>query len=318
MWTLRAALLCVACNAAPRPPVGTPIAVAPAPRVIEAPPSECLRDADCKEKPRPNSTAAVCEAGRCDAWDINKLRAWAIAQGVELPAPVELPSLTDVQWIDKTKPNTLYADGALFWPEAKKCVAIKMRWQEPTLIGNVAADYGANPAANGAVVYTLSLGASVILSGPGSMTKHADGTESAWGIGEARQLGHHLAPPFEGALRYHGVRMQKDVTCPAANLQADPRCVPCLRCTKYVVGEGSIEAFSGGHLTKLAKKDPPAGDPVCVACPPDQGMSDKLARFNWLVGPLVRVEVPKDRAEPGFFRKLTDCETDRKTKASTM
>lgn len=297
----------LACSAAPRATVDTPIPLMPAAK--EPDPRECMVDVNC-------GAGKVCEANKCVTWSVEQLRAWAKTTGVEVPESVPPPpDLEGVAWIDRTKANVLYADGALFWPTVNKCVPLKMTWSEGALVGGVAAKFGENPDGNGVVRYTLRINSTAILSGPGAITKTKDG-ESGWGIGEANQLGHHLSPPFDDGLRYRGWLVRKTVACVTGNLQSDARCQACYRCKAYELRDVSMEPGAMLGFAKPTKAiETPSGDPVCVPCPTIDEREEKLARFKPLTANLETLGEHTSDTGPAFYRKAAACEADRKARA---
>ncbi len=311
-------LVMVACSAAPRPPVDTPIAVAPAPSAPARPAPECTVDADCEKKARSKDTTAVCESNKCGAWSVVQLRAWAATTGFDVPESVPPPpKLADVAWIDRKKANTLYVDSEVFWPgNAKaKCVPITARFQEPgSLVALIAAKFGENPEGNGVTHYNLMMHEELILTGPGAQTI-SKGSVSGWGIGEARTLGRHLESPTSDALRYGGWRVRKSVKCTHGNLQIDPRCTPCERCIEFRLQDVSLEPMTSIGYKKARPALKASGDePVCVACPAIDEKASKLRRFEPLTVGLVTLR--EGHEGPAFFRKLGDCEKDRKERAA--
>lgn len=314
------ALVCiviVACSAPPRPPVDTPIAIAPGPSTPPEPSTpECVVDADCEKRPRPKDTAAVCESSRCGAWSVPQLRAWAATTGLDLPESVPPPpKLAEVAWIDRKKPNVLFVDSDELWPGQTKarCVPIQARWTGAGFLrAAIAATFGQNPEGDGVTHYGLDMHEHLVLTGPGGKSK--DGT--VWGIGEARSLGYHLESSTDGALRYRGWRVRKTVMCSNGNLQIDPRCTPCERCIAYRIQDVSLESMTAIGYKKSKPALKPMGDePMCVACPAIDDKAAKLSRFKPLTDGLVTLR-EGGRTGPAFFRKLGDCEKDRKERAT--
>jgi hypothetical protein len=309
----------MACSAAPRPPPATPIAVLPPPAdpapVKKGP--ECVVDSDCKIE-KPKNSVAVCENNKCEAWGIDRAKPWALARFPELAKIVHPPTASEVSWIDRKKPNTLYLDEAVIWPhKGKKCFAVRLDWSEQGLHGEVTAEYGALPYKKDPSVYDLDLSAHVILSGPGGHTTNAKGeVTSAWGLGEANQLGHALALETERGLLYRAALVHVFVNCAdEKNLQTDPRCKPCMQCGGYKIRWVSAEPNVGFlTLPSKQKKVTPEGPPSCMQCANDSAY-DTIGRFSLVTDDVISVTEPTYDG-PGFFRKAADCEADRKARAA--
>jgi hypothetical protein len=313
--------LMMACSAAPRPPPATPIAVLPPP-VDPAPVKkgpECVVDRDCKIE-KPKNAVAVCENNKCEAWGVDKAKPWAFERFPELAKIVQPPTASEVSWIDRKKPNTLYLDEAVIWPhKGKKCFAVRLDWSEQGLHGVVTAEYGALPYKKDPTTYDLDLAAQVILSGPGGHTTNAKGeVTSAWGLGEANQLGHSLALDTDRGLLYRAARVHISVHCgDATNLQADPRCKACWQCGPYKIARVSAEpniGFLSFSPSVQKKKATPEGAPSCIQCTNDLAY-DTVDRFSIVTDDVISVTEPTYDG-PGFFRKAADCEADRKARAA--
>jgi hypothetical protein len=311
--------LAMACTAAPRPPPATPIAVLPPPTdpapVNKGP--QCVADRDCKIEKTKN-TVAVCENNKCEAWGIDKVKPWAMQRFPALAKVVHPVSLADIAWIDHKKPNTLYVDEAVFWPDkGKKCFGVRLDWDEHGLHGVIASQYGGNPYKNGASVYDLDLAGYVLQSGPGGHTTNAKGeVTSGWGLGDATVLGHSLALDTERGLLYRAAAVHISVDCAdEKNLQSDPRCKPCMQCGGYTIGQSSADP----HIHFLTfkphvKQQVPEGPPSCIACANDAAY-DTIGRFSLVTDDVISVTEPTYDG-PGFFRKAADCEADRKARAA--
>lgn len=257
----------------------------------------------------------MCEAGRCEVWSRERLRAWAFAALPELASLPKPPSLADVPWLDGAAKATLWVDAAELWSQGapKGCVPIAFTKHEGSLFANLPVKFGENPKANGVWSYTLQLGAGASLLGPGWHTKTKDGG-AAGGIGEYRRLGHHLIAPLEDALRYRGAHVGKRVVCDDRDLEPDPRCPRCVRCVRYEARNVSLAphvGFGYGKKKPTAAEVDASQPPVCIGCPSDE-RRDRLARFELgLAG--VDTVVPL-ASGPAFFRAAKACSADREAR----
>lgn len=287
----------------------TPTASAP----VDDPWAGCRIDAECglPEDPR---TFAVCEAGACQRWDAARMWSWATTSAPELAALRDEQRLADVPWLPASGTVRLFVDARqLIWPNKARCVPIDLEPLEGALVGEIPEVLGTKPGAKNAWFYTLRLGDSVDVLGPGRRTTTPDG-EAAEAIGGLQTVGLHLRAT-DDSLRYTGALFTAEVACGSPRIER-PGCEPvvCEGCSALTLRRRALDR---NHIFASGTMGVGTRGGACEPCPADT-FGPLLPRLDAAVAGRTFVDDLGDDAGPVFYRTLQRCNAALKQRSRRM